>query len=636
MSSFGCSKCRFSVQGCARCRDPRYQPRKKQRTGSGVPLVEKTTAKAVVGGSRPEDRSEGLHLHTKGLGNEIRQKKRKSQPNVLKPQKHIGSRANLLNNVAKFAGGSEQKGVGTLTSTPLRSKHFGGESTNGSGIAVKSADMGDGVGASRKRRLQPRTTIVGIFQGASPVAKRGKGRTTAGASAPRKSAATIRKKPRVQGFVTVPVEVEPTEPTERPSSLPLPEAATNRMKQRVQSFVTVPVEVEPRDSPSALNLGFSSPQILSSSNVAKRMSNNRSTAGGGNHPVKARSAAKAQTGKQKGGTQGLPPSTVSGHGAPVAPTPAASPPQGEFLEKLKERMESRAASKREGASGSSLAEGLSHPHMACWKSSLYEDPWRLLVACLLLNKTSAGQVRKVIWNLFELMPNAEAAASVNISELEALLYPLGLFRKRALMIKRFSEEYLSKTWNDPQELHGVGQYGSDAYRIFCRGEWRAVQPRTRTLPATMPGWPPRMGKAKDSSAGPHSMGTAHSGGATAGGPHSMGTAHSGGATAGGPHSMGTADCGDDAAGGLHSMRTAQCTGYNHFSLRIVTPDRVAAALELPCSGLDVPSALLAALVRCITGGGGSSKCIALVGVCLSRTSKALLHANEPSVEQLIR
>lgn len=36
-------------------------------------------------------------------------------------------------------------------------------------------------------------------------------------------------------------------------------------------------------------------------------------------------------------------------------------------------------------------------------------------------------------------------------------------------------------WRDPKDLHGVGQYGSDAYRIFCRGEWRDVNPEDKDL-----------------------------------------------------------------------------------------------------------------------------------------------------------
>ena len=55
------------------------------------------------------------------------------------------------------------------------------------------------------------------------------------------------------------------------------------------------------------------------------------------------------------------------------------------------------------------------------------------------------QVRKVIWRLFDIWPTAEAAAGATDDTLvivEKLIQPLGLFRKRTIAIKRFSQEYL--------------------------------------------------------------------------------------------------------------------------------------------------------------------------------------------------
>lgn len=36
------------------------------------------------------------------------------------------------------------------------------------------------------------------------------------------------------------------------------------------------------------------------------------------------------------------------------------------------------------------------------------------------------------------------------------------------------DEYLTKQWRYPIELHGIGKYGNDSYRIFCINEWRQV------------------------------------------------------------------------------------------------------------------------------------------------------------------
>lgn len=44
-----------------------------------------------------------------------------------------------------------------------------------------------------------------------------------------------------------------------------------------------------------------------------------------------------------------------------------------------------------------------------------------------------------------------------------------------------ADEYLSKAWRYPIELHGIGKYGNDSYRIFCVNEWKEVQPQDHKL-----------------------------------------------------------------------------------------------------------------------------------------------------------
>lgn len=38
----------------------------------------------------------------------------------------------------------------------------------------------------------------------------------------------------------------------------------------------------------------------------------------------------------------------------------------------------------------------------------------------------------------------------------------------------FVDEFLCKEWKYPEELHGIGKYGNDSYRIFCVREWKQV------------------------------------------------------------------------------------------------------------------------------------------------------------------
>ncbi|GLJ11271.1 hypothetical protein SUGI_0150060 [Cryptomeria japonica] len=110
-----------------------------------------------------------------------------------------------------------------------------------------------------------------------------------------------------------------------------------------------------------------------------------------------------------------------------------------------------------------------------------EDPWKVLVICMLLNKTSGVQARRVISDLFKLCPNARTATKVETEEIEKIICSLGLQKKRSITIQRFSQEYLSDEWTYVSQLHGIGKYAADAYAIFCTGFWKDVQPDDRKL-----------------------------------------------------------------------------------------------------------------------------------------------------------
>ncbi|KAK9816537.1 hypothetical protein WJX72_001655 [[Myrmecia] bisecta] len=165
------------------------------------------------------------------------------------------------------------------------------------------------------------------------------------------------------------------------------------------------------------------------------------------------------------------------HESPAAATlPNSSRPAG-----LKKRFPVTPALKTAGLDPrTSLWEPPQSP-FGLIEEQLYDNPWKLLLACLLLNKTTGVQVRKVLWKLLALISTPEAAVKADVSQIQDIIQPLGLFRKRALAIQRFSHEFLTKQWVNPMELHGIGQYAADAYYIFCRGEWESVQPTDKDL-----------------------------------------------------------------------------------------------------------------------------------------------------------
>jgi len=100
---------------------------------------------------------------------------------------------------------------------------------------------------------------------------------------------------------------------------------------------------------------------------------------------------------------------------------------------------------------------------------------------MLLNKTTGRQVRRVTSELFEKYPTPQLLIDANQEELAELIKPLGLWRKRTLSLIAFTREFITKPWKYPLELHGIGKYANDAYRMFCLGEWKDLKPEDKEL-----------------------------------------------------------------------------------------------------------------------------------------------------------
>ena len=115
------------------------------------------------------------------------------------------------------------------------------------------------------------------------------------------------------------------------------------------------------------------------------------------------------------------------------------------------------------------------------QESLWPDEWKILVSCLLLNLTTRKQVDKVVYKLFNKYPCPASMVNAAEDELYNIVKSLGLANKRVKTLKRFSREYITKDWVTPKELYGCGKYADDAWRIFCRGDWRDVEPKDHAL-----------------------------------------------------------------------------------------------------------------------------------------------------------
>jgi methyl-CpG-binding domain protein 4 len=97
-----------------------------------------------------------------------------------------------------------------------------------------------------------------------------------------------------------------------------------------------------------------------------------------------------------------------------------------------------------------------------------DEPWKMLIGCMLLNQTTHTQVRQVIWELFQLHPTPESLAIADPHPIAELIRPLGFYNRRSRALIKFAQSWLGE-WQDPRELHGIGKYAHDSWLIFIEG-----------------------------------------------------------------------------------------------------------------------------------------------------------------------
>jgi len=116
------------------------------------------------------------------------------------------------------------------------------------------------------------------------------------------------------------------------------------------------------------------------------------------------------------------------------------------------------------------------------QEQLWHDPWKIFVACIFCNLTKRVDAEPYIWKFFDKYPDAESAAAANQKDIQNMIQPLGLSERRSKALVRMSDGYLKDNWRDtPDVLYGIGKYASDAYQIFCLGNWRDVEPKDHAL-----------------------------------------------------------------------------------------------------------------------------------------------------------
>jgi A/G-specific adenine glycosylase len=119
-----------------------------------------------------------------------------------------------------------------------------------------------------------------------------------------------------------------------------------------------------------------------------------------------------------------------------------------------------------------LAWGRANRRSFPWRET--DDPWRVLVAEVLLQRSRGKTVAKVYEALFRRWPDARAMSLARESSIASVIRPLGLVR-RAATLKAMARAVVAhgqvpRTLDGLLELPGVGRYAANATLAVAFGK----------------------------------------------------------------------------------------------------------------------------------------------------------------------
>jgi methyl-CpG-binding domain protein 4 len=96
-------------------------------------------------------------------------------------------------------------------------------------------------------------------------------------------------------------------------------------------------------------------------------------------------------------------------------------------------------------------------------------PWRMMIACILLNRTRAYVVRPILSRILLRWSTPEILASSENAELREIIRPLGLGTRRANSLVKMSAQYVKGLTPRTMFGVGIGKYAYESWKIFVEG-----------------------------------------------------------------------------------------------------------------------------------------------------------------------
>ena len=110
-----------------------------------------------------------------------------------------------------------------------------------------------------------------------------------------------------------------------------------------------------------------------------------------------------------------------------------------------------------------------------------DNPWKMMVCCILLNQTNNKQVRPILSSVFDLIPTPISTIGCDPLELAAIIKTTGFQNIKASRIIKMSDRWLAG-FNSIEELPGIGRYGKESWDIFIVGNTN-IDPTDKKLKA---------------------------------------------------------------------------------------------------------------------------------------------------------
>ena len=112
-------------------------------------------------------------------------------------------------------------------------------------------------------------------------------------------------------------------------------------------------------------------------------------------------------------------------------------------------------------------------------TNLFIRGWQHMVAVIMLNQTGRKPVKQVLPLFLSKWSTPTDFVIAPEQAVKDVIWSLGMMNVRYTRLKRMTQDYLTWDRKDATMLYGIGQYGSESYRIFFKNE--RFEPKDKEL-----------------------------------------------------------------------------------------------------------------------------------------------------------